>query len=493
MLQNIKETMKHTLIYSLGNISSKLVGFVLLPIYTRELIVASYGILGLMELVDVLATHILSFGLTQGLMRWYSLENEETQKRRFVFSVFTFLILVCVTCFFIVILIRYSLSDLLFHSPDYHQLFILAFAAISFTVLNKIPLTLLRLEKRSVLYSIGIASQFTIHLVLSVYFVAYLKLGVKGILMAQCMSTGLLFIVLLPYHLKRMLPDFLFADLKDMLIFSCPFVFSALAATILNMGNRFLLERLATLRDVGLYTLGYKFGNVLKLFVIDAFSLGLPIIGWRVVKNDDNPKRFFSKSLTYLLFVTLWLGLVIASFSKGIVHRFAQNQDYWAAADLIPILILGVVFMGVHRVLLFLLQIPKKTKFIPFIVGIAAVSNILLNFLLVPRLGVSGSAYSILISHAILCTISVYIVKREYPVRLEFKRISKLLTVVIFLYIIMLPINSGSIILRVVIKSVIILSYPIVLWLIGFFESIELERISGFINKYFHIHIKLNN
>ena len=51
MLENIKQTVKHTGIYALGNISAKLVGFVLLPIYTKHIPVAAYGVWGLLELI----------------------------------------------------------------------------------------------------------------------------------------------------------------------------------------------------------------------------------------------------------------------------------------------------------------------------------------------------------------------------------------------------------------------------------------------------------
>jgi O-antigen/teichoic acid export membrane protein len=325
--------------------------------------------------------------------------------------------------------------------------------------------------------------QFTINLVLNIYFVAFLKWGVEGILIAAVISNGAILIMLIPYLQKRMHFHLATAELKEMVLYSYPMMFAAIASTILNLGDRFLLTKLSTLSIVGLYSLGYKFSNIIKVFVVDSFFLGLPIIGWQVVKEDNHPNRFFSKMLTYFVFVLLWFGLVLSAFAKGIIHKFATDRSYWDAHTVVPFLAFGVVLMGIQRMLFFQLEISKKTKLIPTIVGSVTVLNISLNLLLIPYFDMMGAAYANILSNLGAVIAAYYVAQKYYPITYEIRRLWMLFGVAIVLYLFTLLFNDFSIIERLVYKGVIILSFPFLLYFINFYEPIELERFYDFIKK----------
>ena len=484
MFIKIKNTAKHTLIYALGNMSAKLVGFVLLPIYTKNIPLAAYGMLGLMEMIDLLASHLFSMGLHQALLRWYGLTDEEKRKKSYIFTIHVFLLLYCALGFIAVLFSRESLSTVLFNDSQYGYYFILLFLATTFNILNKTPLTLLRLEEKSFTYTISITFQFCVSLVLNIFFVAFLKMGVAGILMAQMIAAGIILIVLIPYLIRRMIFQLDMAELKKMIIFSYPFIFAAVGATALNLGNRYLLKVLGTLEDVGVYTLAFKFSNFIKLFIVDALGLGLPVIGWQVVKQDDNPKRFLSKVLTYFFFILCWSGLALSSISKEIVHAFALNRAYWAASTIIPLLTLSVILIGCYRVLYFALQIPQKTQWIPVLLGLAAVVNILLNIWFIPLWGVFGSAIAIVLASMFLLLITYWSVQKIYPITFELKRLTTLLLVAIIIYFITTLMNDWQLSMKIIGKGLLVLSFPFVLYSLHFYEPIELERIQGSLKKW---------
>ena len=206
MLEKLKQTVKHTGFFALGNISPKLSGFILLPIYTKLISVADYGILGLFEVVELLSVHILSFGIPQALLRWHGLTESEIKKKNYIFTLFIFLTCICVGSFLIILSSRSFLAEFLFGQNIFANYFVVLFISISFTVLSKLPLTLLRSEEKSHLYATFISIQFAFNLIANIYFVAILKYGVKGILISQAISTGLIFLILTPYLFKRMNP-----------------------------------------------------------------------------------------------------------------------------------------------------------------------------------------------------------------------------------------------------------------------------------------------
>ena len=484
MLEKLKQTVKHTGFFALGNISPKLSGFILLPIYTKLISVADYGILGLFEVVELLSVHILSFGIPQALLRWHGLTESEIKKKNYIFTLFIFLTCICVGSFLIILSSRSFLAEFLFGQNIFANYFVVLFISISFTVLSKLPLTLLRSEEKSHLYATFISIQFAFNLIANIYFVAILKYGVKGILISQAISTGLIFLILTPYLFKRMNPHLELAELKKMILFSYPFIFSAIASTILNVGDRYLLTKLSTLEQVGLYSLGYKFSNIMKMLLVDSFMLGLPVIGWKIVKENSQPKRFFSKVLTYMVFGLLWFGLILSAYCKGMIHRFASNPNYWDAYHVVPFFVLSIIFVGMQSLFFFELQIPQKTKLIPRIVGCAAVLNIILNILLIPKYGMMGAVYATVFAQFIALFVAYRVVQKVYPVKYEINRILILFGIAIGLFFITAVFNNYSLIERIIYKGLVILSFPFILYLIRFYEPIELDRIRGSIKKW---------
>ena len=483
MFHKIKQTAKHTSIFALGKISTKLVGFILLPIYTKEISVVNFGILGLLEVIDLLGSNVLSIGMPQALLRWHSLADNPLRKRKIVFTTFFFLLLVFSSAIILVIPFRESLSNVLFDKPQYGYFLIYVFISITFANLARIPQAILRIEEKSTYYSLTILAQFTLSLFLNIYFVAFRKLGVEGILIANMISNGLLLVSLLPYLIKRMIIKFDLPLLKEMLTFSYPFIFIALSTTILSLGDRYILTRLSSLSQVGLYSLGYKISNVLKIFVVDSFTLGLPIIGWQLVKDNEQPKEYLAKIFTYLSLVLLWLGLIISIHAQKLIQIFALNQDYWDAYKVIPFLILGVVLLGWQQHLFFVLQIPRKTKQISIILAIAAFSNIIANIVLIPDFQMMGAAYATIISFFIAFLLAFVAVRKYYPIRFEITRIVILFGTALLIFIISLFTKTPYPVLNQGIKIMLSLFYPVILLMMGFYKGEEKKKLGEFFSK----------
>ena len=91
MLKSLKLSFTNTLIYGVGNLASKLVGFILIPIYVKYFSTSTYGVLGLLEVTGIALSSILGLALSQALYRWYWDEEYATQKKSVFSTVFLFL------------------------------------------------------------------------------------------------------------------------------------------------------------------------------------------------------------------------------------------------------------------------------------------------------------------------------------------------------------------------------------------------------------------
>ena len=141
MIKDIKSSFKHSLIYGLGNLATKLVGFVLIPIYTdaKYLSVTDYGALSILEVTSQLLVAVFGLSLYQGFLRWYWELKTEIERKKLFFSVLVFVSIVSVVLSILIFLFSTSLSNLIFSNTNYSYVIILVAINSSFLVIQNVP------------------------------------------------------------------------------------------------------------------------------------------------------------------------------------------------------------------------------------------------------------------------------------------------------------------------------------------------------------------
>jgi O-antigen/teichoic acid export membrane protein len=162
MLQNIKKAMQDSLVYGVGNMAAKLVGFILLPLYTSRLSVADYGILSVLEITSQLIISVFGLSLYQGFNRWYWDPDLKDKQKSVFFTVFTTLVLMAFTTAVFLMIGAVPLSALLFKAAKFERVIKLMAIASAIQIVAVLPMTLLKLQSRSVFYTVATLSQFTV-------------------------------------------------------------------------------------------------------------------------------------------------------------------------------------------------------------------------------------------------------------------------------------------------------------------------------------------
>ncbi|MCK5028597.1 MAG: oligosaccharide flippase family protein [Bacteroidales bacterium] len=484
MLGKLKHTAKQTFIYSLGNISSKLIGFILLPLYTGYLQTEEYGIFAILEVTSTIMVAVLSFKLSTAMMRWCSSENIGDKAKSLLFTTYS-------SSFFIIILLnltlqpfRESFSNLFFSTNIYSEYFLILLLSVSFEILNLFSFDLLRLKEKSFFYISASILRIVTILVLNIYFIKYVGLGVKGIILSQLIGNVLIYIITLPFIIKNMILKFDLPELKKMFQYGIPLIFSTISMMMITMGDRYIIKYFSNYSDVGIYSLGYKIASVTNVLIIQSFQTGfLPI----AYKNFDKPdaQRFFSKILTYYTFVLVLASLGISLFSQEVIDLFSKNSDYNIAYTIVPFISLAFIFKGVQYVYSLGLHFAKKTKYNAYIVLCAAIINFIINILLIPRYGIYGAAVATIISWIIMSTAFYKFSFKYYKVKYEIKKVVLLIVTGIALYSISLFFNDFIFYTKIIAKSILIISFPFLLWIFRFYEKNELEILKGFVKKVF--------
>ena len=477
MIDKIKHTFKHSFVYSLGNLSVKIIGLVLLPIYTDKLSTAQYGILSLLETTALFMAIIFSVNISNAMMRWWADVKDNNKKKTYVFTTFIFLL-------FSTIILNITLQPFsskfaiwLFEEESFTIYFNILFLSVSFDILNKFIISLIRILEKSFLFIIVSSIKLAAILFLTIYFIVGLEMGVKGIILAQLIGHILGFIFLFPILLKHIIPKIDFPILKSMLAYSIPLTFTALSATILNMGDRYVLKFLLGDAEVGIYSLAYKIAGFLNFFVLQSFQMAFLPIAFKMYK-EKNFTRFFSKTTTYLAMGLTFGALGLALLAPEFVRVFAPTNDkFWEAAQYVGPIGLLIIIFGIKYMISISFHLAKKTSQIPLIVISFALLNVLFNFLMIPHWGINGAIISSIISNIIMGIIYYFITKKLFQIKYEISKIFFIIVIGIGLYYLSFLFNNINFWINLSLKILIIIIFPLIILFGGFLEPIEKERV----------------
>jgi len=477
MFKDLKYSTRHIIIYGIGNMLSKLVGLVLLPLYTSHLTTGEYGMLGYLEVTSQFLIAILAFSLPTALLRWCAAEKDPTRQRSIIFTTLSSSIVFLVMVNALLIPFSGTFSNWAFDSINFRSYFTILFLSMSFDILNQICFSLIRFKERSFLYITVSTSKFAAILLMNIYFVAYLNMGVKGIILSQLIGNITLLVFSIPFLVRHMYPSFSFRILREMMKYGVPLIFTTLSTLVLTMSDRYLIEYFLDFSALGIYSLGYKMGGVINVFIIQSFQLGFLPIAYKMYEREDHG-RFFPKVFTYFTLSLVVAALGLSLFSREFIVMFSYtNRDFWAAYTVVPLISLSFVFKGMQYYFSLGLHYVKKTHYNVLIVLVCAARSVGLNFLLIPWLGILGAAVTINLATIIMAILYLHYSQKQFFIRYETRKIILLIVLSVVLFLISMLTYSLHKYLAMGIKTILFLSFPFLLYLFRFYEPVELQRI----------------
>jgi O-antigen/teichoic acid export membrane protein len=473
------ETAKHTLVFSLGNLGNKLIAFVLLPIYTSYFSPADYGLLALISTTSSLLHILLAMGLSTSIYKGYFSADTDKQRKSVTSSSLFWLLGTGVLFLALIWPFAPFLANVLLDNADYAPHLKWMFATVVLRNVQMLAFSILRAQKRSWAYAGLSIANFLIGALLTIYFVVTLRQGVLGSLIASFITALLLALVGLILSSRDLRVDFSWQTTRNLLVYGSPLIVSGISSFILGQVDRYFLKIYSTMEQVGLYSLSYQIGMIINELIVQPFQLiWLPMVFES--ERQHNNQEFFSGALTYFCLFTSWIALGLSLFSKELLE-LVSAPAYHEAYRLVPWIAYTYILYGGYMVINIGIYLKNKTHYTIWIVGSAAVSNILLNFLLIPQLSSLGAAIATFISYIILFGISRYINSRLLNIHYQWRRLIKLLVINIVLVVmgnIYSPANLGLALLYKAGLSVLV--FWALLFACRFFTREEINILQGF-------------
>jgi len=473
MFTHFKKLGKHTLIYGSGLLIAKAIGFFLIPLYTHYLTPADYGVLELLDLTGYIIAFLVGFGMSEALLKYYHEYDSVLEKNQVISTALIFTLVVGGIIVIILTQFSHNFAKILLDEEGYYNLFILLFISMFMGILFDLEKTVLRIQDKSILFTVvSLVFTFTA-MILNIYFVAIVQTGIKGIFYSTIIAMSLVILYLSVNILKKTGIWFKKDILKKMLTYSLPFIPNGIFAFILMWSDRYIIQYYHGLEMTGYYALGYKLAMIATFLVVTPFELVWNSYIFEIRKRED-AKNVYSKVATYYLLMSCFVGVGIAILAYEMVTIMADSS-YIVAYTVIPLLVLGMGISTAHTAFQVGLLLEGKSGYLPLSKGIAAIINVLLNITFIPEYGMIGAAYTTVFSYVIYIGLIIYFSQKIYPINYEYVRILKILFITALIYAASCTIPTTDLVISISMKMGLMIMFPIMLVLMKFHTNTELK------------------
>lgn len=489
MFDHFKRFFKHSLIYTTGNVINRGAAFLLIPLYTHLLSAKEYGILEMFYSTSAVISALLSMGVAHATLRFYYEYKDDAAKKEVISTSFIIFFIFCTLILLPLISFSKQFSLVLFKTTQYRDFFRVVLVTLLFTLSNEVALAFIRAKEYSHFFIFSSFAQLLLQVALNIYMMVVLKMGVYGILLGNLITVFIVWIIMTIATIRYSGIHIDISKLKSMFKYSYPFILATMAGIVINTADRFFLNEFSTLSIVGLYALALRFGMIIKIVLIDPFSTNFGAFRFSIM-NEVNAKEIYSKIATYFLFVAVFLSLALSVFAKDILKIISSSQ-FQNAYKIVPIITAAIVLGGMNYVFQTGIYINKKTKYIFFVTTLSAILTIILNRYLIPRFNMYGAALATVFCSIFTCAYTYYFSQKLYRIRYEFIRYYKMVLVAITIYALTFFLNSGNAAADIIFKLSLVLSFPLMLWLIRFYKKEELSNLAELKNSIFAWNLRM--
>jgi O-antigen/teichoic acid export membrane protein len=467
----IRRLAKHSAVYGLGGIVSRLLGVLLLPLYTAYLSTSDYGKIETLVAGTAVLTIVLRAGISSAFFRFYFDSPEPEARRTVLRTSFWFTMTTATAGLVAGLALAAPIAEALFGDSGDANLVRAAFVGL-WAQMNYEQLTaLFRVEERSSAFVLASLANIVVTVGATVLLVVVLDEGAIGVLVGNFTGTLVVYLALLGYRREQLGLQLDRPLLREMNRFGLPLVPSALFLWATNFSDRFFLVTLTDAAEVGRYSLAVRIASAMVL-LLTAFRTAWPAFAYSL-EDDRDARRTYGFVLTYLLFVTSWIALALSLLAPWLVRWLApSNPDFWPAADVVPPLAFAAVVFGGYIVMAIGVGRARRTQFNWVVTGIAAAANVALNLALIPRYGMEGAAVATVLSYAVLFAGMTVNAQRVYPVQYQWRRAVTAVGAAVAL-----TLAGKALDVPLAVAITLSLAYPLALLPLRFYRPSELARV----------------
>lgn len=432
-MRKLRELFSDTLVYGISSVLARFVGYLLVPFHTSVFEdTAQYGIITLVYGVIAFLNVIFTAGMESAYIRYGKDRDNAPNVFRTLQMTLTGAATVLVLLLWLAQPVALSWLDL---DASIAPIYLMMLGMLWFDTLSVVPFAELRLVRRPVLYAIIRTGHVLINLFLNFYLILGLGFGVEGVFLANLIASAVIAIAVCWVTRSMMSGSWNSYWLKKALSFGWPFIPAGLGYATNEFLDRFFLNAMDPQRVEALYGAGYTpleivgiYGGSYKVAVFMLLLIQMFRMAWQpfFMRHSDDPEapQLFARIFLYFNIAAAALYLTVGLFSLEIVSiriPFTEgitliDEAYWMGLQIVPLLLLAYWFHGWYMNFSAGIFISERTGILSVIMIVGAIITIVANAILVPMLGMMGSAWATVISYAVMSLTLFVFSTRAYNV-----------------------------------------------------------------------------
>lgn len=453
----MKETnrlLKNTGIIAIGNLSTKAISFLLLPLYTAILSTHEYGIIDYIITLSMFCVPCISFLMDEAIFR-FLIDCKNKEEKSIIISNSFILVFIGIVAFLVIV---YPILNCI----KYEYMWYLILFVISDIIATMIS-ALLRGIGRTDAFAVYNFISSTIQIILNVIFIAVFYWGIEGMLSAMIIGrvvATFVYIICLKLWQYIDLKKINIPKIKEMLKYAIPLIPNRVSWLIINLSSRIVIMNIMTSGALGIYAISSKFANLMDM-IYGFFYQSWKESSARVLQSNDRDD-FYNLVYKYLKSFMYSIVLLITSFMP-IIFKFLIADTYLEAILYVPILLLATYFSNISGFYGGIFTAYKDTKIMGTSTIVAAIINLVLMFIIINFWGLYAVAISALIANIVVYQYRKIKVKK-YVILIENKRkiiFDWIMTGIIFLLFYSMNINLQMIGILISIIYFVSMNYEI--------------------------------
>ena len=412
--------------YQVADVVSKFIAVLLLPVYTRYIPPAGYGVVELLANGVILISILVRFGMIESFLRFYFSDEDQDRRDALARRSVGFLLVSTTAVSVVLALFASPLSKIVLGYHDATTFRIAVLGLWAFTNLE-MAYALLRVEERLRAYAIASLINVALTIASSVVLVVVLGKGARGLLLGNYGASTVVLLGLWWTMRDRLLSARRRPETHGVLLrFGLPTVPAEASVYALSIIDRYYIFHHRSPALAGLYSIAVKLAGTVAL-IVRAFQYAWPPLAYSV-RDDAEAARLYGLVTTYYLLVS---GLVVAGLALlgRWVLRLLAAPAYFGAYRALPWVALGWALYGLWVVFLVIAGRAKVTtrNFPAALAGLVA--NVVLLLVLVPGLGIAGAGIALCGAYVVMIGVMHLLTRRAFAAAFEWRRLIQLAVV----------------------------------------------------------------
>ena len=421
MFRKLLSLLSDAAVYGISSLLSQLIGFLLLPVYTRFLTPDDFGVIGMLSIVTLSFSPLANLGMTNAIFRRFSLEKDENARSQVLSTGLCSVAISSLLLLSVSFVFAEGIARLTVGNADATPLVRLSLLSAAATTIGVVPLSILRAGRRVKTTAAVNVVRLLISVCCTIWLVVVLEKGVWGVVVGTLVGEVTMAVVQIAMTLRTFRVGANLATWKRMATYGLPFVPHHVQAVALGLFGQYMVREMLGLAETGLYLVAARFALPVS-FVVNAVQNSWVAYKFQIHAEDRDAKSFFASTLTYYIAGLSYLWVGVSLWGPELV-RLMTAPAFHQAAGLVWALTLIPVAQGIYYMSGTGGELSDNTRHYPLVSLAGLVTVVAGAFALIRDMGALGAALATALGWVVMGIVIYFFSQRRYAIAYDWPTI----------------------------------------------------------------------